>query len=605
MELKLQCKNKKDSLAGLHVSGISAPEGYAVTGFDLTDGSFVLKPQPGFLPGKIALNVSFSDTTRTLPLVLTVKTAPVVLKLSGSSISLNAGIGDSAAVRLTAAPADYRITAPSFRLTDSKGADKLASGELAIRYEDGSLRVSTTPATPGNAGYKLYISAGGSKEAVLTVKTLSGSPTVSLKTAGNIDLSFPDRKAAVVAAYRNYAGGTIRSYEYSIAEMKGKTVLDEDAARFFTLDWDGGTVFHIGCRNTSAINTGSSYLLRLRLTLPDGSSCENTVKLNIKRTDIKLKLSASKISLNRSIPDRATVNISCTTAGYPFTQPLWELMDSTGKFSAKGKLDISYADGTLTVAVNSETEYGASYKLLIRPEAGAKPVTLVVSVPQEVKSTITNTLKLSGSVDVIRDHTAVVVTPNYKNCAAGAVREEELVIYSSGDLFTEPVNDLFRVSRDSQGSFQLTKAPGAVLDHSLKYKLKMVTVFENGVTVESAPVLLSVKMGSAKVTVKSSSTVLFAKDKNSRVNFCIATQDSGLNGVARVEIKDAKYRQLFEIFDYGNGQFAVGFRNGIVDSSLIPKTGTKSISLSLQVYLEGNTGTKSNAAVTLKFGVTQ
>jgi len=76
-------------------------------------------------------------------------------------------------------------------------------------------------------------------------------------------------------------------------------------------------------------------------------------------------------------------------------------------------------------------------------------------------------------------------------------------------------------------------------------------------------------------------------------------KDTALNDVSRVEIKDAKYRDKFEVIDYENGRFAIGFRNGKVDTSLVGKT----VTLNLNVFLEGNRTTKANTTAKVKLTI--
>ena len=83
------------------------------------------------------------------------------------------------------------------------------------------------------------------------------------------------------------------------------------------------------------------------------------------------------------------------------------------------------------------------------------------------------------------------------------------------------------------------------------------------------------------------------------INISFTTEDTTLNKVAKVQIKDAKLADQFEIFDYGNGQYAIGFKDGNVDKSLIGKT----VTVTLNVFIEGNPSAKANAAVSIKLTV--
>ncbi|MBQ3193869.1 MAG: leucine-rich repeat protein [Oscillospiraceae bacterium] len=592
-QLKLIPNNKKDTLEGLKVTGITASNGYIVENFNITDGAFTLKAGENAVPGKITLSVSFANTNETLALNLTVKNTAVTLKLSATNITLNPDVGDAAKITVTATPADYRITNPTFRLEDNKKNDKLNSRELALGFANDTLTVSTTPSTPNGATYKLYISAGGSREVSATIKTVEKSPTMTLKATGNIDLSYPENEVVVTPTFKNYSGAAIEDWEYSVAEMKGKNVLNANAGAFFEVTKDVNA-FRVCCTEPEQLTMGNTYQMTLKLTLPNGSICENTVKLTIKQTALKLKLSATTITLNKTIDDSAELTVTSTTKGYTLGTPVWQLMDKTGKNSADGKLDVAYNNGKLTVSVNEETQFGQSYKLLVKASEKAAATTLTVNIPAENRSSITGTIKLVGGIDVIRDGSSVTVTPTYKNCGNEARRTERLEIYSSADKYTEPVTELFEITRNENGIFIVTKS-GAV-NHTQKYQVKLVTDFGNGVITESKLTSLKVTMGTAKLTANADSTTMFAKDKNCRVTFTVTSTDNALNKVKTVEIKDKKYQNILEVIPYGNGEFAIGYKEGKVDSSLIGKT----VTLNLNVFLEGNESTKVNGTVNLK-----
>ena len=591
VKIRLMPKNKKESLEGLKVCGIAAPAGYSIADY-ADDGTFTLKAEKGFSSGKINLEVSFSDTGKTVNLPVTVKSTQVKLKLAKTGITLNAGIGDSALINITATPKDFVISAPTIRLTDSTGADKLGSGELEVRYESGAVRINTTAQTPDNAKYNLSVEAGGSQKVTLKIETINKTPTVSLKQGTTLDLSFPEQAATVNAVFKNYAGGKISSFRYSITEMKGKEVLDENAGGF-CVESDGGSVFKVSCSDPAQVDLKNSYTLKLKMTLADGNEYDASVKLKLKKTAVKVKLSTTKLTLNKAVGDVASVTVSCTTKGYVFTEPYVQLMDRTGKLSADGKLGIAWVNGKLEIRTTDATEYETTYKLLISAEKGAAPTTLTVTIPAAIKSTVTATLKVKGTLDVIRDGSAVTVTPAYKNCAADTRRVEKLIILDSANT---DVTALFRIDRNANGTYTVTKAKGAQLELTQKYQAKLLTTFGDAPPVESKPVKLTVKMGTAKLTPQIDGT-LFTDDRNSRMNLSFTSVDSTLNTVAKVEIKEAKYADLFEIYKYENGQFGIGFAD---EEPVLSK---KPITLTLNVYLAGNYSAKVNTTVKIKVTV--
>ncbi len=575
-KLTLQPKNKKDTLAALGVSGIVAGDGYTVSGFDAESGVFTLTAGGGAVPGKTQLEVRFSNTDQVLTIPLTVKLVAPTLKLSATTVNLNPGVGDSAAVTVTTTPADYVFSAPSFRLQDKAKQEVLDTGVLDIQYEGNVIRVSTTEETPSGQTYKLYISAGGSKEVALTIKTVDKAPAVKLKQTGDIDLSFPANVATITPAFTNY-GGKVEAFTYSVMETKSGA----DVTAQFKLE-EASNGFSLSCTDAANVNEKGAYTLNLKLELPNGETLESSLKLKVKRTALKLKLSAAKLTLNKAVNDSAAVTITCTTKGYEFTKPVWDSIEG---------LDLRWNNGKLQVSTNADTQYGATYKVNLRAEEAAAATVLTVVIPAETKSAVTSTLKLKGNLDTIRDGSSVIATVTYKNCAVDAARTETLIVVDSDNA---DVTNLFNITRNSDGTFTIQKAKNAILDTAEKYQVKLVTLF-SGTEVESKPVKLTVKMGTAKLTAEVDGA-LFAKDKHSRLNVRFTSTDAALNGVARVEIKDTKYKDLFEVFDYGNGEFALGVADGT-------NPGTKPINLTLNVFLKGNGSTKENASVKVKVSI--
>ena len=133
-------------------------------------------------------------------------------------------------------------------------------------------------------------------------------------------------------------------------------------------------------------------------------------------------------------------------------------------------------------------------------------------------------------------------------------------------------------------------------------KVKLVSTYQD-VTVETALVSFSVSMGSAKLTAAFSDTTLFARDVRDRALVWFESNDLTLNAVSRVAIRDAKYRDMFEVIDYGDGLFAIGYKDNTVHPSLITAKSTTSVTLNLDVYMEGNQSSKANATVRLKLAI--
>ena len=179
-------------------------------------------------------------------------------------------------------------------------------------------------------------------------------------------------------------------------------------------------------------------------------------------------------------------------------------------------------------------------------------------------------------------------TPTWKNCNDAARKETLTIRNSSGDDVTAN----FSITEEN-GRYILTR--GENLDHSQKYTVTLAATFANGETAKATGAL-KLKMGSAKLTMNIDSTTLFAQDKHSRVNISFASDDSTLNKVAKVEL-DSKLAGQFEIIDYKNGQYAIGFKAGNVPAKLT------SANIALNIWLEGNETGKANTSVKVKLDI--
>ena len=598
--LTLKPSAKDDTLAKWNVRDIAAPEGYVISDFNPETGTFLLKAEEGFKAGKINLTVSFNDTDNVLTLPLTVKTAAVALKRDKSSITLNRALEDSAVITITATPADYALdlTEENLRLADSKGTSLADDSILDFTVSDNRITVSTNDSTPVGT-YRICVSVDGSKEVYTTVKVVDKAPAVSFQAKGTLDLSFPNNEVVITPSFKNYTGGTYEVASWSVVEKKDR----EDVTSFFDLDAET-LALSWNEENVDDLTSGKAYEVTLKLSLPGVTEpVSGKVSLTMKRTAIKLRLSKASVSLNKLLDDSTEVTVSCVTEGYNFTAPMMELwngktlLESGKKLTDNGKLLVTWEDGRIHIELDEEAEYGEKFQIKLRANEYSTVHTIKVTIPTEAKSRVTVSLKAQGSIDVIRGGSQIILTPGYKNCTEGKDWVEELFIYTSESKYQTaiPAEELFSIE-EANGTYVLTAKEG--LNHKVKYKIQLVSSL-NDLEFKSSPVSISVKMGAAKLTMTASDTTLFAKDKNDRVGLSFSAKDKTLNQVARVEIKDNKYKNVFEIFDYGNGEFAIGFKDGIVDSCIQGKT----ITLNLNVFLEGNETSTANTTMKLKLTV--
>lgn len=595
IKLTLKGRKKQNTLTDLNVSGITAPQGYTVSNFNVLDGSFVLNPQHGATAGKIMLGVTFRDTSEVLSLPVNVKLAPVNLALSQKKVVLNTLGADNTLVTVTASPADYMLTQPEWRVTSKAGTDALATGELAVSWESGALRIGTTNETPASAQYTLYVKVSGSKESSLQISTVNKVPSASVKLQGSIDLSFPDRPALATVSFQN-CGGTLGTYSYTVAEKKGKQLLNPNVTEYFSVTREAANQIAIRCVDETHVDPRNTYVLTLELTLPDGNVLSKSISLKVMRTPVRMKLSSSTLTLNSAVGDQAAIAFSCATKGYPLAAPLLQLMDKSCKNSADGQLTVQVNQNTLSISTNDATLPGTSYKLLVKANSYAPASTLTINISAKNKSQITGNLKLTGKLDVIRDGSGITAVPSYRGCV-NAPRSEALEIYSSADGYQRPITDLFRVTANGAGGYTIARAPGKQIDHTLKYRVKLVTTFpgtsEAPIVVTSKFQNLSIMMGSAKLTAKAARSSLFIQDPNDWLSFSIYSEDLALSKAIRAKVSNTN---LFTVLDSSAGEFRLGLNPSANFSKVIGKTQT----ITVKVWLEGNLSTKPNGEVKLK-----
>ncbi len=585
--VQLLCKRKGDTLEALNVVGIRAPEGWSTEAEwdSAADGWFALKPNPGtqVQAGKITLNVCFSDTKAAVPLTVSVKpqATPLTVSLYQPTVkyTLNSTVADGFFEPWYLGSRYMNNCQPTWSILDKAGQNVTGNFETYLA-DDGRIAVLTDPATvvPGNYRLCIDLERDGAiiteKTAVrnFTVLPATKKPSVALKAGAPMDISFPDPQTDVTFSRSNYFLNRFENYneledQAEFYDAKGNALQgcfqfarDEETNRWYI-------------RPVSEVPAGS-YQMKLNLILDSDS--ENgvvlcTVKFTVKRTPIKLKLSQSKLSLNKAVMDSAVVDVNCKTKGYTMGQPV---------ITAPEEITAEYREGKLYLAVNEKTAYGTSYAVTVKAAENQPEAVLAVTIPAQAASNVTVSAKASGFIDVIRDSSEIVVTPSYKNYwgLTGIDKTARIFWAKDGKNFTEDVTAAFRLSWDESGRLHLQRAGN--LELTGKYRLELAVQGAQ----KPALVNLTLKSGGAKVTA--APVVLYAKDANTRAELKFANQEAGLNPISRVEARSGEYT----IENLSHGGFAI---------RPIPGKTLKSGKVSLNLFFEGNTTAKPNATVNL------
>ena len=564
----------KQSLEELNVKSVTLPAGFEDTELNLYTGEIALVPIGEIPTGKQAVRVSFYGTDSVLDLPLRVNKRTPTLRLSKTSVSLNAELGDSMTLKVTATPADLDLA----KVTVTNPSEAL---EVSPVNENGEFTVTVKQGSASKASYALMVQAPTGKAAKLTVKTLAAGQkvTMSLKAAGSIDLTFPEKGVALQPKYRNYAG-ELENVVYTLALKQGKVTLDAAFDDYLTIGEDG----LIRWNGTGSLESGNVCLITMTGELPNGTMLFATAQVRVTQTPVILRLSKASLSLNKRLEEKTQVTVTTSTRGYTLGDV--ELLVTDNKNVPSDGLTAAYENGLLTLSVNEKTVYGGSYKvqLWVTPK---RVTTLMVRIPAEKKSAVTMTARARGGIDVIRDASEVVVTPTYRNCLDGASLKKQVKVTwaQDGRNYSQDVTEDFILTWAQDGTLHVSKVPGKELALTGKYRLEILC---EGMEKE-AYTALSVKCGTARFTVASVS--LYAKDANDMARLTITTTDKTVNTLERVELKDARLKGTYEVLDLGGGQFAL---------CLIPGAKAKTGTVTLNLFCEGNTTAKPSGTVSVK-----
>ena len=564
----------KQSLEELNVKSVTLPAGFEDTELNLYTGEIALVPIGEIPTGKQAVRVSFYGTDSVLDLPLRVNKRTPTLRLSKTSVSLNAELGDSMTLKVTATPADLDLA----KVTVTNPSEAL---EVSPVNGNGEFTVKVKQGTAPKASYTLMVQAPTGKAAKLTVKTLAAGQkvTMSLKAAGSIDLTFPEKGVALQPKYRNYAG-ELENVVYTLALKQGKVTSDAAFDDYLTIGEDG----LIRWNGTGSLESGNVCLITMTGELPNGTMLFATAQVRVTETPVILRLSKASLSMNKRLEEKTQVTVTTSTRGYTLGDV--ELLVTDNKNVPSDGLTAAYENGLLTLSVNEKTVYGGSYKvqLWVTPK---RVTTLMVRIPAEKKSAVTMTARARGGIDVIRDASEVIVTPIYRNCLDGASLKKQVKVTwaQDGRNYSQDVTEDFILTWAQDGTLHVSKVPGKELALTGKYRLEILC---EGMEKE-AYTALSVKCGTARFTVASVS--LYAKDANDMARLTITTTDKTVNTLERVELKDARLKGTYEVLNLGGGQFAL---------CLIPGAKAKTGTVTLNLFCEGNTTAKPSGTVSVK-----
>ena len=390
---------------------------------------------------------------------------------------------------------------------------------------------------------------------------------------------------------------------------------------------EGKTTIANGDRITCSVD-GSTITVRADSYPADGKA--HTYKVNVAlqgspeiTAAVTVKTVARTAAVTMSVKASGTIDMSIPNSPIVLTPTLKNYNSAGATFSIaqilkekKGEEPVDVTDAfnqtrngsaiVLTANDASVIQSGYTYTAVVQADIGngqALTANAKLNIKWPTKApAITVTLKNSKNIDVLRPgSTAVIVTPTVKNVYGHVYTESDLIFYrGSGAKAVEISREEapFTVITES-GGYQL-KLNGTISDPKTDtYSLGMRFTTEAGQTAATkTPVLIPIKMGTAKPVLSTKEVQLLKNDRYSYEEFRIETGDETLAGIREVRIVDKT--NSFAIETVGSGKYAIHFAGNEVSAAAMK---AKSMSVKLEVYLEGNNTAKANATLSLKVNI--
>ena len=351
-----------------------------------------------------------------------------------------------------------------------------------------------------------------------------------------------------------------------------------------------------GKAHTYKITFGATYFGNPTENNPAKSSAVLTIKLLAKKAPaLSLKASGTIDLAIQNSP--MTITPTVKNVGGPVQYEVTTIKDagdvSAMSFFAVDGLTLRAKDGLATgkYTASVTAAYGRNYA-----EHTSKDLTFTVKRSSTVPA-VSITLKGSGSIDVIRQQSTVVLTPTIKNWYLRPLQKTDLHIYrlvSKGSYVDETA--LFDVEL-TDGVYTVKAAES--ISHLNKY-YACIKADDINSGKEGKMTALSVKMGAAKISQSEKSVMLMKHDRFSTATVRLSPADPTLSYIVKVT-PDARSARLFDVKLLQNGEIMIAYK----DSKF---TTAKSATVKLSVFLDGNTTMdtakpKANATISVKVNI--
>ncbi|MBR5518359.1 MAG: hypothetical protein IKV86_04955, partial [Clostridia bacterium] len=551
----------------------------------------------GKASGKLYLDVmvkGYSTPVKVAVSLSVANTAPK-LKLSSTKATFYTFRDNATATTIYLQSNDKKVFFNDIGITDIKVADiPLMTSKDAKTYSANSNYTVTsfdketgmfTLDTIGEAvsgKVLLEVSVADSDQTVklpFTVTAYNKAPTFKLsKTSVTINTAYvpagSTAKVNVTPTPADYAV-TTDNFSWVVTDSKNNPV-----DNVLDVSFENGTV-----TIKSNENTLSNGKYKVVFTL-DGAT--KPVTLNVTVKPVTMKVSKSSVTLNKLADDSATVTLTTTPADYILSEENLKYTVTDSKNNPVDAVDVVFDGKNVTLSVNENSTYGATYKVNFTLAETGKTSTVTVKTLAENKSVIKLSISAKGKLETGYLNKGVTITPKWTNLMQNVDISENIRVYATAKTkgaVPVDVTDCFNII-STNGTYLLTFKDTESLN-KLNPKDKYTVVCE-GVTVkgqsvaDTKAVTITFTVTKPKVTQSVKSVNLYLNDRYSRGEFKLTLSDKTMPDISAVEIADVKMAEFYQLVDLGGGEYAIEFKDNNIAEKL--KTGN----IKLNIYLDGN-----------------
>ncbi|MCQ2558460.1 MAG: Ig-like domain-containing protein [Oscillospiraceae bacterium] len=487
-----------------------------------------------------------------------------------------------------------------------------ASSWLEIGPDELSLRLKA--GTAGKQSGKMYLLCAVEGWAVLCPVAVS---VTAAETAPKLSLSASSVKLLSGTSDTAAVSWKATPAEFSDAELRVLSITEGSGSSMKT--YANGTVLNCEIRQgvirmtaPKAAADGKDHSYRVNLVLSAGGREKQfSLSASVLRAAASHSVSVTQSgSIDLSVPNspiRLKVSISNYHLGsgeklwvemLKYTNGVYQPADDLFSVSQKGNLVEITEKTTGSLAASAAWYAKVNADLDLDGNADSSKLVqlkVICSAPDKVQPSAS--IRVSGSLDMIRPDSRVTVTPSFKNLYGYVLAPSDLQFYRLENKLYVPISEdenPFAVEMDG-AKYVIRIAELSKIVLGTKYQVRLeADLGRNGTILKSGkqPMSFTVKMGSVKVTADRTSLVFFRSDRYGYADITLTPQ----TGAAAVDhaALDAKAAQYYELVELGSGRYRIMFRDNCV------AVGAKSLTAKVSVWLKGNPTEKANTTVNVK-----